>query len=147
MWLQRCVLKQIDFQSSYFIHYVVTHAVPVWKVARYTCATPLNIMECDNYTSTDLAQPNLSSLGLRRIRKLYTDTQQSVAISSLVCVEAGQFDAVEMGCVDVPVAALQDSPQWLSSPGAIQRVAQLLVLQHCSAVSNDSFCVGIAFNW
>ena len=47
----------------------------------------------------------------------------------------GQFNAQEMGCVDVPVSALSDNPQWFSSQGALVNVSQLLALQQCSAVS------------
>jgi hypothetical protein len=116
---------------------------PVWKVARYTCSLPLNIMECDNYVSTDPALPNLSSLALRRIRQFYSDAGEDPdVVRSLVCVEAGQCDASELGCIDVPAAALSDavsspspspSSLWFTSHGALQRLAHLLTLHHSSA--------------
>ena len=56
-------------------------------------------------------------------------------IKSLVSVEAGQFDAQELGCVDVPVAALTSDPHWFSSPTAMDAVTQLLTLYQSSAVS------------
>ena len=56
-------------------------------------------------------------------------------ITSLVCVEASQFVAQELGCVDVPASALGDNPQWFSSPGALQKLGHLLTLQQSAAVS------------
>ena len=56
-------------------------------------------------------------------------------ITSLVCVEAGQFIAQELGCVDVPASALSDNPQWFNSPGALQKLGHLLTLQQSAAVS------------
>ena len=60
-------------------------------------------------------------------------------IKSLVCVEAGHFDAQEMGCVDVPATALSDNPQWFNSPGALQNMAHLLTLQQSAAVSETLY--------
>ena len=61
-------------------------------------------------------------------------TYTAGVIKSVVSVDAGQFDAQEMGCVDVPVAALYDNPHWFSSQGALQNLAQLLSLQQISSV-------------
>jgi hypothetical protein len=113
---------------------------PVWKVARYTCSLPLSIMESDNYTSTDLALPNLSSVGLRQIRKICGDPDPGV-ITSLVCVEASQFVAQELGYVDVPASALGDNPQWFSSPGALQKLGHLLTLQQSAALASGKECL------
>ena len=55
-------------------------------------------------------------------------------IKGVVCLDDGQFDAQEMGCVDVPVAALYDNPHWFSSQGALQNLTQLLSLQQISSV-------------
>ena len=57
-----------------------------------------------------------------------------------MCVGEGKFDAVEMGCVDVPLAALGDNSQWFGSPGAGDSLLHLLTLQHCAAVSPGIEC-------
>ena len=68
----------------------------------------------------------------------------SDVVRSLVCVEAGQCDASELGCIDVPASALSEavsspspspSSLWFTSHGALQRLAHLLTLHHSSAVS------------
>ena len=50
-------------------------------------------------------------------------------------MEASQFVAQELGCVDVPASGLSDNPQWFSSPGALQKLGHLLTLQQSAAVS------------
>ena len=67
------------------------YVVPVWKVARYLCVHPPYISEMDGYIAQSVSsQPNLTSLGLRRVKQLYGGQQQ---ISSVVHLNHGQFGA------------------------------------------------------
>ena len=60
-------------------------------------------------------------------------------VRTLVCIEAGQCNAHELDCVDVPVEVLTDSTasQWFNSRGALDRLTQLLTLYNSSAVSQS----------
>ena len=74
---------------------------PVWKVARYMCVQQPCICEVDNYVGTESIRANLTSIGLRRVRKFYSEKHQSSArVSSVVRLSPGQF-GTDLPCTSV----------------------------------------------
>ncbi len=70
----------------------------VWKVARYTCSTPLFIGECDNFVDGGAIcrNPAISALGY--IREFYT--MQSTRIHGIVSIGDGLMPGRPLGRLD-----------------------------------------------
>ena len=121
-------MKKSQQQASFFQVFVnnnyvsqPAHAVPVWKVARYTCSQPPTIAEKDGYTNTHHSHHDLSTVGLSRARAFYADTQKSThMVSSVVRLGAGEYRAAG------------DGGQGSESMGAEEHA-----LQPCSSVGFD----------
>ena len=71
----------------------------VWKVARYTCSSPLYFGEYDNYIDTGVLCKNLCNVGLEKINSFYMDFQQSSTdpISVVVSLGDGRLPPQQLG--------------------------------------------------
>lgn len=67
----------------------------VWKVARYTCSTPLYIGECDDYVDGGAVSknPTVSAFGI--IREYYQ--MQSANIAGVVSIGDGLMPGMPLG--------------------------------------------------
>ena len=77
-----------------------THAGPVWKVARYTCAAPVLFGEADEYVDGGVLANNPSDSGLSRIQSYYRSRGEKLPLSLVVSVGSGKYPMQELGNVD-----------------------------------------------
>ena len=116
----------------------------VWKVARYTCSSPLYFGEYDNYIDTSVVCKNLCGIGLEKINSYYKsiqpDTYTPDPISMVVSLGDGILPAQQLGIADSAASYYLSSPSRLNNPKELLRVFQNVVALYSSAaVSNSLF--------
>lgn len=108
-----------------------THSlsVHVWKVARYTCSSPLYFGEYDNYIDMGPLCKNPCDIGLTKIRMYYQDKQLESSISAVVSLGDGRlsqpFDSICPLKIN-SVADVEAIQSWFHN---------VVALYHCAAVS------------
>jgi hypothetical protein len=70
----------------------------VWKVARYTCSSPLYIGECDSYIDGGAVYKNPSIFSFAAIREAYR--LQSVPLSGVLSIGDGRMPGMNLGRLD-----------------------------------------------
>ena len=97
-------------------------AVHVWKVARYTCSSPLYFGEYDYYVDTSVLCKNMCGLAIDRIKSFYDGIQRDTPnpISAVVSLGDGMFPAQPLGTV-TPL-----STYYLGSNPNLRNTQQLL---------------------
>ena len=86
----------------YMLH-ITSHvllAVPVWKVARYTCAAPVLFGESDQYVDGGILANNPSESGLSKIQSFYRSRGEKLPLSLVVSVGSGKYPLQTIGKVD-----------------------------------------------
>ena len=108
----------------------------VWKVARYTCSSPLYFGEYDNYIDTSVLCKNLCGLGLEKISEYYRAFEANVVdpISTVVSLGDGILPAQPLAVADSAAAYyLSTSGQSRLNAKEIQKVFQSVVALYSSA--------------
>ena len=74
---------------------------PVWKVARYTSATPMFFSECDNYIDGGVICNNPTEYGLTAIQNFFRQQGKRLPIALVVSIGTGVYPAEELGSIDL----------------------------------------------
>ena len=77
---------------------VLSVPVHVWKVARYTCSSPLYVGECDNFIDGGAVYKNPSIFAFSAIREAYR--LQSICLSGVLSIGDGRMPGVALGKLD-----------------------------------------------
>ena len=125
-------------QVTKFTHLSYHSSVHVWKVARYTCGSPLSIAECDGYTDAGAVCSNLSSFAMTRIQDFCKQNGLSPQGGCFVSVGAGYFAPEELGGVDVR-DELHFRTRLLNPAESKQRMKNVVTFYTSAAVSRNSF--------
>ena len=96
--------------SSYSLFYYISHGCQqintflctelVWKVARYTSASPIFFGEFENYVDGGVLANNPCDCGLTAIQNFYHLQGERLLISIVVSVGTGVYPAKKLGQVD-----------------------------------------------
>ena len=73
----------------------------MWKVARYTSATPMFFSECDNYIDGGVICNNPTEYGLTTIQNFFRQQGKKLPIALVVSIGTGVYPAVELGSIDL----------------------------------------------
>ena len=73
----------------------------MWKVARYTSATPLIFSECDNYVDGGVLSNNPTEDGLTAIQSFFRQQGKKLPIALVVSIGTGIYPDRELGSVDL----------------------------------------------
>ncbi len=79
---------------------VLTLTVPIWKVARYTCTSPLSVTEADGYVDASAICSNLCGLALTRIEEFMEQQGSPAGVGCVVSVGQGSFASEPLGYVE-----------------------------------------------
>ena len=115
----------------------------MWKVARYTCSSPLYFGEYDNYVDTSVVCKNLCGIGLEKINLYYSGLQQTTPdpISVVVSLGDGILSPQQLGTADSTAAyylSLSGQAR-LNNPKELLRVFQNVVALYSSAAVSLNF--------
>ena len=72
----------------------------MWKVARYTSASPIFFGEYENYVDGGVLANNPCDCGLTAIQNFYRLQGERLVISIVVSVGTGEYPSEELGKVD-----------------------------------------------
>ena len=72
----------------------------VWKVARYTSASPIFFGEFENYVDGGVLANNPCDCGLTAIQNFYRLQGQSLRIAVVVSIGTGKYPSEKLGKVD-----------------------------------------------
>ena len=116
----------------------------VWKVARYTCSSPLYFGEYDNYIDTSVLCKNLCGVALEKINSFYAGFQNDSLdpISVVVSLGDGILPAQQLG-VAGPLSTyyLGSNPKLRNAKELLSVFQNLVTLYTSAAVSNvKDFC-------
>lgn len=89
----------LDISSHYTIF--LSFIDPVWKVARYTSATPMFFSECDNYIDGGVICNNPTEYGLTAIQNFFRQQGKRLPIALVVSIGTGVYPAEELGSIDL----------------------------------------------
>ena len=73
----------------------------MWKVARYTSATPLFFSECDNYVDGGVICNNPTEDALTAIQGFFRQQGKKLPIALVVSVGTGIYPDKELGSIDL----------------------------------------------
>ena len=99
-----CKLKRLTEKlscSPCILYYTPTSVDPVWKVARYTSATPMFFSECDNYIDGGVICNNPTEYGLTAIQNFVRQQGKRLPIGLVVSIGTGVYPAKELGSIDL----------------------------------------------
>lgn len=112
----------------------------VWKVARYTCSSPLYFGEYDNYIDTSVLCKNLCGVALEKINSFYVGFQNDSLdpVSMVVSLGDGILPAQQLG-VAGPLSTyyLSSNPKLRNAKELLSVFQNLVTLYTSAAVSND----------
>ena len=80
---------------------ILSSVDPVWKVARYTSATPMFFSECDNYIDGGVICNNPTEYGLTAIQNFFRQQGKRLPIALVVSIGTGVYPAEELGSIDL----------------------------------------------
>ena len=113
----------------------------VWKVARYTCSSPLYFGEYDSYVDTSVVCKNLCGIGLEKISLYYNSLQQPIAdpISLVVSLGDGTLRPQQLGIADSTAAYYLSlgGQGRLNNPKELLRAFQDVVALYSSAAVSE----------
>ena len=116
------------------LHYYIA---PVWKVGRYTSASPISIAEFEGYVDGGTLCSNLCDHALTRIREFCKRGEEG-RIGCVVSIGSGIYAPEELGCVDAHQYLSCDTP-WDNPMDGQKRVMNIIVLQLSANVSCQYF--------
>ena len=124
-----------------FLFIVTVLIVHVWKVARYTCSSPLYFGEYDNFVDTSVVCKNLCGVGMEKINSYYNSLQQPTPdpISMVVSLGDGILPAQQLGIADSTATyylSLSGQAR-LNNPKELLRAFQNIVALYSSAAVSD----------
>ena len=112
----------------------------VWKVARYTCSSPLYFGEYDNYIDTGVLCKNMCGLAIDRIKSFYEGIQRDNPnpISMVVSLGDGMFPAQPLGAVtQLSTYYLGSNPNLRSAQQLLSIFKNIVALYTSAAVSDE----------
>lgn len=128
--------KQVCYVLYLFVFALcITQTVHVWKVARYTCSSPLYFGEHDNYIDTGVVCKNLCGVGLEKINSYYEKFGQNIIdpISMVVSLGDGHLPAQQLGSTGrLSTLFLRSNP---NTKGLLPVFQNLVALYTSAAVS------------
>ena len=80
---------------------ILCYTDPVWKVARYTSATPLFFSECDNYVDGGVICNNPTEDGLTAIQSFFRRQGKKLPIALVVSIGTGIYPDRDLGSIDL----------------------------------------------
>ena len=118
----------------------------VWKVARYTCSSPLYFGEYDNYIDTSVLCKNLCGVAFEKINSFYAAYQNDFLdpVSVVVSLGDGILSPQQLG-VTSPLSTyyLGSNPKLRNAKELLSVFQNLVTLYTSAAVS----CVKVSFNF
>ena len=81
-------------------NYYFLFAELVWKVGRYTCASPIFFGEFENYVDGGVLANNPCDYGMTAIQNFYRLQGEKLLIAVVVSIGTGEYPPVKMGKVD-----------------------------------------------
>ena len=117
----------------------------VWKVARYTCSSPLYFGEYDNYIDTGVLCKNLCNIGLERINSYHLGLEQDTAdpISVVVSLGDGRLQAQQLGTASQLSTYYLGNITKVTNPMAKELLGlfQNMVALYTSAAVSNYMCI------
>ncbi len=128
-----------DHRHSSFKRYLFVPTVPIWKVARYTCTSPLSVTEADGYVDASPISINLCELALTRIEEFSEQRggASPAGVGCVVSVGQGSFAGEPLGYVEAR-GLLCAGGQWGDHAAGVGMLRNLVYLYNSGAVSADT---------
>ena len=113
----------------------------VWKVARYTCSSPLYFGEYDNYIDTSVLCKNLCGVALEKINSFHAQYQDYIIdpVSIVVSLGDGRLPPQPLG-VTSPLSTyyLGSNPNLRNAKDLLSAFQNLVTLYTNAAVSDSA---------